>query len=109
MYIKQGDCYKLPIRVKDDSTNAPIPVETLAGFEVMFGQRREYVRADDQNGYNSETGIVMIQLEQEETFALKANETIDLDLRVHYADGTVIGIKSKVPITIVDATSEVVL
>lgn len=109
MYVKQGDQYHLMMQVVDDGTNAPLPVESLAGFEVMFGSIRHYIEATDTAAYDPEKGELKIPLTQAETFALQAGSKVNIDLRVHFHSGDVIGIPAKIPVDIRDATSEVIL
>lgn len=109
MTIKQGDQYRLKINVVDDGTNSPLSSDSLAGFEVMFGQTRHYIEATDTTGYDPVSGDVAFPLTQEETFALKAGGVVMVDLRVCFKSGDVVGIENKIPVTIKDATSEVVL
>lgn len=96
--IKQGDAYKLPIAIDYGTT------EAVSIIEVFFDKQRLEFKPTDID----EDGVLYIPLTQEMTFALQEG-TVEVDLRVKFANGEVVGLPEKLQVTITDAISEVVL
>ena len=103
--IKQGDAFAMPIKVSING--APVAAGDVTSVEFMFGDVRKTYPEDGY--YNAEDGSFYIRLKQEDTLALPADDTIMLDTRVKFNDGSVVGVTKMTPIMIVDATSEVVI
>ena len=103
--IKQGDAFSMPVEVK--LNKEPVEIANVAEVEFMFGDVRKTYPADAT--YNTAEQCFYVPLTQKDTFSFPADEVIQLDIRVGFVGGTVIGIGSKIPIYVYDATSEAVL
>lgn len=103
--IKQGDAYPLPVGVTlNGAAIAPEDIETV---EFMLGDVRKLYPTDAT--FNPEDNFFYVNLTQEDTFSLPANSSVNLDVRVKFVGGNVLGIKKMQYATIVDAVSEEVL
>lgn len=105
--IKQGDSY--PIRVRIKLNNEYISSEDLDLLHCV-----EFMLGDDlRKIYPGEVefseGAFYIPLTQDETFNFDENKSVSLDIRIHFTNGHVIGIKKMPKIKVVNAISEVVL
>lgn len=103
MIVKQGDAYLVPIELS--MNGLPIPEKDIASIEVYFGDLRKTY--PDEVSYQD--GVLYYPLTQEETFAMKEEETTFVDIRVKFAGGNCIGIPEKLPVSIADAVSTEVL
>ena len=103
MIVKQGDAYQVPIEL--NMNGLPIPEEDIAAVEVYFGELRKTY----PDGVSYQDGVLYFPLTQEETFALQEEETLFVDIRVTFANGSCIGIPEKLPVSIADAVSTEVL
>lgn len=106
--IKQGDAYRLSIGVSDAPGGAALNITDVAKAEFCFGTtvRKVYPESAD---FDAAEGRFSVPLAQADTFSLAADETHELDVRVQFVNGDVVGILQKVPFYVADATSEEVL
>lgn len=100
--IKQGDAYKLPIKVNLNGAavdiNAVEKVEfVLGGITKLYPNEVEYVN-----------GEFLYPLTQENSFSFEEG-SVDLDIRVKFVGGNVQGIPNKIVVTVNDAESEAIL
>ena len=103
--IKQGDAYSLRVRLdlnREPVTEEELPLLHCVEFMLGDGIRKTW---PEDGGF--ESGAFLMPLTQEETFALEDGEKMEFDVRVHFANGDVVGMKKKLTIKIVDAISEV--
>lgn len=106
--IKQGDAYSVPIELYLNGvklTAEQLPM--LEEIEVTIGEI-EPIRMAASEAWSEAAGAFLVPLTQVMTFALEEGRT-DFDVRVQFKDGDVIGLKKKLKIKVVDATSEEVL
>ena len=106
--IKQGDAYCVPVELFLNGTKlteADLPL--LEEIEFTLGGCVS-VRVDAAAGYSAALGAFLLPLTQEQTFALDAGQT-ELDVRVQWRDGNVLGIREMLKIKVADAASEEVL
>ena len=103
--IKQGDAYSLPVAVTLD--NAAINIADIECVEFYIGNLRKTYPAEAS--YDVGSGYFYVPLTQQETFAFEADASLDLDVRVKFVGGNVMGVKRMGIVNVVDATSEVVL
>lgn len=101
MNIKQGDAYPIEIAVKLDGSGVDITDVARAEFYIG-GIRKTY---PEEAVY--EDGVFRIPLSQQDTFTLSGSAQVDV--RVKFRGGTVIGIDRKLNLKVADATSEEVL
>lgn len=105
-FIKQGDAYGLPMEITLDG--APIAIEDVAAVEVCIGHgiRKLY---PEEITFDRDSRCFQIPLTQEETFSLPASEQIQVDVRVKFVGGAVIGSIAETYADVVDAMSEELL
>ena len=104
--IKQGDAYSLPVALKLNGKGiAAADIDTVE-FCIGGTIRKLY---PDVVAYDEQGGFFYVPLEQGDTFALPADEPVSLDARVKFINGSVKGVQRMAYISVVDATSEVVL
>lgn len=104
--IKQGDAYALPVGVTlSGAAIAPEDIDTVE-FQLGAGVRKLYP-ADAV--FNPEDNFFYVNLTQEDTFSLPANSAVELDVRVKFSGGNVMGAKKMVYVTVADAVSGEVL
>jgi len=104
--LKQGTGYDLPVTILQSGEN--LDVSEVEKIEFMIGRhiRREYPR---EVSYDPDTGVFGVPVTQEETLAIRAAEIMDLDVRVKFLSGAVIGAAEKPVITIDEAYGREVL
>ena len=115
MHIKQGDEYKLKVKLKLDGVRIDTS-DGISEIEFMVGDicKKYYVGigSDAEGGSDTPGGLIdywLIPLTQHETFALKSQDDIVLDVRVKFNDGRVIGLKNPPKIDVIPAKSRRVL
>jgi len=104
MKIKQGDAIDVPVAVT--ANGSPVDPTEISSVEFYIGGIRKLY--PDEVSYDS-SGYFLVPLTQEETFGFEADSTIQLDVRVLFDGGQVIGSRRIANISIVDAISEEVL
>lgn len=108
--IKQGDAYSIPITLYfngEKITEDLIPL--LEEIEFTLGDEGvEPVRIPAAEAWNETLEKFLLPVTQEQTFALEEGRTT-LDVRVQFLGGSVLGVREKAKIKVVDATSEEVL
>ncbi len=105
--IKQGDAYDLRIELElsgEAITEAHLPLLHCVEFMLGEGVRKVW----PEEGVFSD-GAFLVPLAQADTFRLEDGETTELDVRVHFIGGAVVGLKKKLRVKICDALSEEVL
>lgn len=106
--IKQGDAYRVPVWLYFNGE--PITedvIELLEEIEFAIGDVTP-VRLDPRACYSAELGAFLLPVTQEQTFALEEGST-ELDVRVQFLGGDVLGAREKAKLKVLDATSEEVL
>ena len=103
--IKQGDSYKLPLKLTIGGEL--IAIQDIQTVEVYVGNIRKTYPGDVE--YNAGDQMFYIPLTQDETFSLEANSGVSVDVRVKFTGGDVIGVYRMATLAVYDATSEVVL
>ena len=103
--IKQGDAYTVPVGVTVNG-NA-LDVTEVSAVEFMLGGNRKLY--PDEVTYDSDTGYFLVPMTQEESFAFEADGQIEVDVRVKFTGGNVIGAKKIIAVNVIDAISEEVL
>lgn len=110
--IKQGDAFQMPITIslQDAATGETIKpqIVDIEKVEVCIGDSIRKLYPDGIT-YDASSGCFYVPLTQEDTFALPEDDTVELDLRVRFVGGGVLGIRKKERIKVIDATSEEVL
>lgn len=104
--IKQGDAYSIPVGVTLNGTGIALSDIEMVEFQLGSGVRKLY---PGDAIFNSEDNFFYVSLSQEDTFSLPANGAVELDVRVKFSGGSVMGAKKMVYVTVVDAVSEEVL
>ncbi len=106
--IKQGDAYNIPVKLFFNGV--AISTETLSlldEIEFALGDL-DPVRIPASEAWSEALGEFLLPVTQEMTFALEVGKT-DLDVRVQFLGGDVLGVREKARIRVIDATSETVL
>lgn len=107
--IKQGDAYAIPVSVSMDGERL---VESDLGMvdsvEFMISENIRKVYPDDVQ-FDNTNNVFLVPVTQTETFALEDGDTIQVDVRVEFNGGDVIGTKTMKKIKVLDALSEVEL
>ncbi len=101
--IKQGDAYAVPLDILLEGES--VAPEDASVIEVYVGD----VRKTYPGEISYLDGKYYFPLTQAETFAMAENSQVDVDLRVKFSGGDVIGVTKKGVVVVVDATSEVIL
>lgn len=104
--IKQGDSYKLPLKIT--LGGELIDIQDIQTVEVYVGADIRKMYPGDIE-YNGGDQMFYIPLTQDETFSLEANSGVSVDVRVKFTGGDVIGVYRMATLAVYDATSEVVL
>lgn len=104
--IKQGDSYKLPLKLTIGGEL--IAIQDIQTVEVYIGSdiRKTY---PGEIEYGAGDQMFYIPITQDETFSLEANSGVSVDVRVKFTGGDVIGVYRMATLAVYDATSEVVL
>lgn len=106
--IKQGDEYYMPVELKlNDEIFGEDYLPLLAEIEYALGDV-EPVHLNPARCFSKSLGKFLFPVTQEQTLQLEEGRT-DLDIRVQFVGGNVIGIKQKIKLKVLDATSENVL
>jgi hypothetical protein len=103
--IKQGDAYSLPVAVTLDNT--AINIADIECVEFYIGELRKTYPAEAT--FDAGSGYFYVPMTQQETFAFEADSSLNLDVRVKFVGGNVMGVKRMGIVNVVDATSEVIL
>ena len=110
--IKQGDAFQMPIKIfmQDAATGETIQpmIGDVEKVEVCIGDSIRKLYPDGIT-YDASSGCFCVPLAQEDTFSLPEDDTVELDLRVRFVGGGVLGIRKKERIKVADATSEEIL
>lgn len=104
--IKQGDAYSIPVGVT--LNGAAIALSDIETAEFMLGSGVRKLYPGDAI-FNPDDNFFYVSLSQEDTFSLTANSAVELDVRVKFSGGNVMGAKKMVYVTVADAVSEEVL
>lgn len=104
--IKQGDAYKLPIKLTVGGEF--VDIQDIQTVEVYVGSNIRKTYPGDIE-YNAGDQMFYMPLTQDETFSLEANSGVSVDVRVKFTGGDVIGVYRMSTLAVYDATSEVVL
>lgn len=104
--VKQGDQYALPVRLW--ANKDVVDPDEIEVAEFMIGGERHLYPTGDVT-YDAVSRSFLVPMTQEQTFAYEAGSMIDVDLRVKFTGGDVVGAKRMDQISIVDAISEEVL
>lgn len=105
-FIKQGDAFALPIRISVDGE--PLTARDLVlirSVEFMISEDIRKVYPADVT-FDSETGVFLVPVTQQETFALEEGQQIRLDVRVAFSGGDVVGTRTMEQLDVLDALSE---
>lgn len=106
--IKQGDEYNMLVELKlNDEIIGEDHLPLLAEIEFALGDL-EPVHLNPARCYSKSLGKFLFPVTQEQTFRLEEGRT-DLDIRVQFVGGNVVGIRQKLRLKVLDATSENVL
>lgn len=104
--IKQGDAYALPIRVSvDGEVLTEQDLGLIQSVEFMVSENIRKVYPGDV-AFDPENNLFLVPVTQTETFALEEGGTVQVDVRVEFSGGDVIGTKTMENIDVVDALSE---
>ena len=106
--LKQGDAYKFPVTLYlngEKMTGSILPL--LEVIEFTLGNL-EPVPLDPTEIYSETLEAFLFPVTQEQTFALEEGRT-EMDIRVQFLGGDVLGIRQKIKLKVMDATSEEVL
>lgn len=104
-WIKQGDSYCLAVTVT--FMNEPLHLEDVDEIEFTVGGIRKVYPSEV--AYNKDYKCFAVPLGQSETFSFEEDGAIELDTRVKFLGGAVLGTRKKAYITVYDAVSEVIL
>lgn len=85
--IKQGDAFELPVAIFINGSRADIRDIEAVEFRVG-GVRKLY---PENVGYDADAGYFRVPLTQEETLEFPKDGYVQLDVRVKFAGGSVIG------------------
>ncbi len=103
--MKQGDAFRLPVRVTlNGLTLDAASVETA---EFCVGALRKLY--PDEVAFSEEEGLFYVPLTQQETLAFPANGAVAVDVRVRFIGGDVLGSRKMRFAAVADAVSEEVL
>lgn len=106
--IKQGDEYNMLVELKlNDEIIGEDHLPLLAEIEYALGDVTP-VRLNPARCYSKSLGKFLFPVTQEQTFQLEEGRT-DLDIRVQFVGGNVVGIRQKLRLKVLDATSENIL
>ena len=104
--IKQGDAYALPVAITLDNSTIDIADIDTVEFQLGEGIRKLY---PGDVTYDPADLYFYVPLTQDETFSLPADEAVQLDVRVKFTGGDVLGVRKMGVIRVADAISEVKL
>ena len=104
--IKQGDCCSIPVEILVDDESANI--EDIAAVEFMVGH---YVRRTYPEEVVYFDGAFHVPLTQKETFAMRPERILPLEVRVVFKNGddTVIGSPEGASVMVRESASREVL
>lgn len=103
--VKQGDQYQLPVTIW--SNDDLVDPDDIAEVEIMLGDTR-YLYPGSVT-YDAATKQFLVPMTQEQTFAFEAGSLIEVDIRVKFTGGDIIGARATRMLNIIDALSEEVL
>ncbi len=99
--IKRGDELALPVKIT--MGGEPLSVDDAELVEFRLGEIRKLWPEDAE--YDAESGEFRVRLSQEDTFSLPADDAAQLDVRVKFRGGAVIGTRKVTMLVTVDALS----
>ncbi len=105
IWLKQGDAFRLPVRVTLNGVSLDAASVEAAEFYVG-GLRKLY---PGEVVFSGEGGCFYVPLSQKETLAFPANRAVAVDVRVRFAGGDVLGAKKMLFAAVADAVSEEVI
>lgn len=106
--IKQGDACSIPVHLYFNGTEIGAELlDMLEALEFAFPDQ-EPVRLPAAEAWCEALGCFLLPVTQAQTFALDEGRTT-LDVRVRFYGGSVLGVREKGKMNVVDATSEEVL
>lgn len=106
--IKQGDAYSVPVHLYFNGAEIDAALlDMLEEIEFAFADQ-EPVRLPAAEAWCDALGCFLLPVTQAQTFALDEGRTT-LDVRVQFYGGSVLGVREKGKLKVVDATSEEVL
>lgn len=103
--MKQGDAFRLPVRVT--LNGVPLDAGSVETAEFCVGGLRKLYPGEVE--LSEEERLFYVPLSQEETLAFPANSAVAVDVRVRFAGGGVLGAKKMLFAAVADAVSEEVL
>lgn len=104
-YIKQGDAYSVPISCRLNGDE--LDIDAVENAEICVGNLRKTYPGEIE--YDSESGYFMFPVKQEETLGMEPYGTAEVDVRVKFVGGSVIGSRLMKYIPVYDAVSEEVI
>ena len=81
--MMSGDSYRLPIIIETSEGNAN--AETFAEIEFCIGKVRKTKSGGDVT-YDSDRGVFLVDLDQEDTFRLRGRSKMHLRCKFHGGD-----------------------
>jgi len=103
--LKQGDEYSVPLEAKLNGET--LDIEAVDTAEICLGDLRKVYPGEIE--YDEAEACFLFPVTQEETFAMPANGAVELDVRIKFIDGSVVGCKRIKYLSIYDAKSEAVI
>lgn len=103
--IRQGDAFSIPVEVTVDGE--AVELEDLDMVEFSIGHYIRKVWPED--GVTFKNGVFYVPLTQTETFALRPEREIPLEVRVKFASGMVLSSIPAGTVTVREAVSREVL
>lgn len=102
--IKQGDDVYLQLTLYFNGeviTAAELPLLDEIEYTFEYGESRR-IKAED--AWNEALGLFLLPVSQEDTFALEDGST-NLDVRVKFLGGNVLGVRSRKRMKVLEANS----
>lgn len=103
--IKQGDAYVIPLNITVNGVQ--LPVSEVSAVEVRLGDVRKTYPEDIS--HDADTGYYLVPLQQEDTLSLPEDDAVQLDVRVKFNGGSVVGTQKITMAISVNALSEEVI
>ncbi len=104
--IKQGDAYSLPVQIR--LGGAALDIDNVELVEFCVGGTLRKLFPEDVR-YDNGTQTFYLPLTQGETFSFQENAAVQMDVRVKFLGGAVLGLRRPGTIAVRDAISEVTL
>lgn len=106
--IKQGDAFSIPVHLYFNGAEIGADLlDLLEEIEFTLGEL-DPVRIPADEAWNDTLSCFLLPVTQEQTFALEEGRT-EMDVRVQFLGGNVLGVRQKGKMKVVDTTSEVIL